>query len=269
MCDKRHAPSVRTMSIHDSSPPAVDARGLVKVFGEGSAQVRALDDVDLVVERGEMVAIMGPSGSGKSTLLHVVGALETPTSGTVAVAGQRYDGADDKALTRLRRDHIGFIFQFFNLLGSLSAEENVLLPALIARRSDDSIHARARELLRLVGLSDRADHTPGELSGGQQQRVSIARALLLEPELVLADEPTGNLDTRSGREVLRVLRELNLAEGRTILMVTHDPAAAAVADRVVFLRDGRVAGEVAGGSAQRVIDFFATLEPDAAEPAAA
>jgi putative ABC transport system ATP-binding protein len=262
--------SVGTMLIHDDSAPAIEARSIVKVFGEGDTEVRALDGVDLVVERGEMVAIMGPSGSGKSTLLHIVGALETPTAGTVAVAGQRYDGAGDKALTRLRRDHIGFIFQFFNLLPSLTAEENVLLPALIARRADAATRERARVLLQRVGLAERATHTPGELSGGQQQRVSIARALLLAPELVLADEPTGNLDTRSGREVLRALRDLNQAEGRTILMVTHDPSAAAVADRVVFLRDGRVAGEVAGGATQRVIDFFATLEPAGErEPAAA
>jgi putative ABC transport system ATP-binding protein len=254
-----------------TTAPAVEVHGLVKVFGEGGAQVRALDGVDLVVAPGEMVAIMGPSGSGKSTLLHIVGALETPSAGTVAVAGRRYDGADDKTLTRLRRDHIGFVFQFFNLLGSLSAEENVLLPGLIARRTDAAVRRRAVELLELVGLADRASHTPAELSGGQQQRVSIARALLLEPELVLADEPTGNLDTRSGRDVLRVLRQLSRAEGRTILMVTHDPAAAAVADRVVFLRDGRVAGEVAGGSVRRVSEFFATLEPaaDIPEPALA
>ena len=240
----------------------IEVHDLVKVFGEGTAQVRALDGVDLAVDEGEMVAIMGPSGSGKSTLLHIVGALETPTSGTIAVAGRRYEEAGDKALTQLRRDHIGFVFQFFNLLGSLSAEENVLLPGLIAGRADSALRRRARELLELVGLGDRASHTPAELSGGQQQRVSIARALLLKPELVLADEPTGNLDTRSGREVLRVLRELSRAEGRTILMVTHDPGAAAVADRVVFLRDGRVAGEVAGGSARRVSEFFATLAPD-------
>ena len=251
--------------------PAIEVHDLVKVFGEGGAEVRALDGADLVVRAGEMVAIMGPSGSGKSTLLHIVGALETPTSGMVAVAGRRYDGADDKTLTRLRRDHIGFVFQFFNLLGSLSAEENVLLPALIARRVDAATRRRAHELLELVGLGDRAEHTPAELSGGQQQRVSIARALLLEPELLLADEPTGNLDTRSGREVLAVLRRLSRAEGRTILMVTHDPSAAAVADRVVFLRDGQVAGEVAGGSTLRVSEFFATLERPAEmpEPAAA
>jgi putative ABC transport system ATP-binding protein len=263
--------SVSNMTTPASDSAAVDVCGLVKVFGEGGAQVRALDGVDLVVERGEMVAIMGPSGSGKSTLLHIVGALETPTDGSITVGGRRYDNADDAALTKLRRDHVGFVFQFFNLLASLSAEENVLLPALIARRTEPAIRARAAELLRLVGLEDRASHLPSELSGGQQQRVSIARALLLEPELVLADEPTGNLDTRSGRDVLRVLRELSRAEGRTILMVTHDPSAAAVADRVVFLRDGRVAGEVPGGSTRRVSDFFATLEPpvDVPEPAAA
>jgi putative ABC transport system ATP-binding protein len=249
-----------------TTTPAIEAHGLVKVFGQGGAQVRALDEVDLVVDPGEMVAIMGPSGSGKSTLLHIVGALETPTAGTIAVAGRRYDGASDADLTRLRRDHIGFVFQFFNLLASLSAEENVLLPALIARRTDTAMRRRARELLRLVDLEDRATHTPAELSGGQQQRVSIARALLLEPELLLADEPTGNLDTRSGREVLRILRRLSRAEGRTVLMVTHDPSAAAVADRVLFLRDGRVAGEVPGGSTRRVSDFFATLEPETEIP---
>jgi len=258
-----------SMSATDSDIPAVEAHGLVKVFGDGGAQVRALDGVDLVVERGEMVAIMGPSGSGKSTLLHIVGALDPATAGTVAVAGHRYDGADDKTLTRLRGEHIGFVFQFFNLLGSLSAVENVLLPALIARRSDGEIRRRAAELLERVGLAARASHTPAELSGGQQQRVSIARALLLEPELVLADEPTGNLDTKSGREILHLLRQLSRTEGRTVVMVTHDPSAAAVADRVVFLRDGRVAGEVPGGSAQRVGEFLASLEPDVDVPAAA
>jgi putative ABC transport system ATP-binding protein len=264
----------RSVVVMVASPvdnPAVEARGIVKVFGQGGAQVRALDDADLVVPQGEMVAIMGPSGSGKSTLLHIIGALEAPTAGTVTVAGRRYDGADDKALTELRGAHIGFVFQFFNLLGSLSALENVMLPALIARRTDATIRRRAAALLERVGLGDRASHTPAELSGGQQQRVSIARALLLEPELILADEPTGNLDTRAGREILQLLRELSRDEGRTVVMVTHDPSAAAVADRVVFLRDGRVAGEVPGGSAQRVAEFFATLEPagDIPEPAVA
>jgi putative ABC transport system ATP-binding protein len=263
------ARNVASMPAQDSGTPAVEARDLTKVFGEGGAQVRALDGVDMRVARGEMVAIMGPSGSGKSTLLHIVGALEAPTAGTVAVAGSRYDGADDKALTRLRGEHIGFVFQFFNLLGSLSAEENVMLPALIAGRTDQATRRRAADLLDLVGLADRASHTPAELSGGQQQRVSIARALLLKPELILADEPTGNLDTKSGREVLSLLRQLTRSEGHTIVMVTHDPSAAAVADRVIFLRDGRVAGEVPGGSLQRINEFFAGLEPEADIPAAA
>ena len=170
-----------------------------------------------------MVAIMGPSGSGKSTFLHLLGALETPTGGEIALGGQRYDGLGDAELTRLRRDRIGFVFQFFNLLPALSAEENVLLPALIAGRRDEKARERGRELLARVGLSARLEHLPSELSGGEQQRVSIARALLTEPELVLADEPTGNLDSRSSAEVLDLLRELNRTEGQTLVIVTHDP----------------------------------------------
>ena len=233
---------------------------LVKVFGAGGTQVRALDGVELTVESGEMVAIMGPSGSGKSTLLHILGALDVPTAGVVAMGNRRYDGLDDAALTLLRRDQIGFVFQFFNLLPSLSAEENVLLPAMIARRHEAALRDRARALLERVGLGDRTEHRPSELSGGEQQRVSIARALLLSPDVVLADEPTGNLDSRAGAEILRLLRGLNLAEHLTIAMVTHDPAAAAVSDRVVFLRDGRVAGAVPGGSTDAALDFFRTLE---------
>ena len=165
-------------------------------------------------------------------------------------------------MTRLRREKIGFVFQFFNLLASLSAEENVLLPALIAGRRDEATRQRARDLLGRVGLSERAHHLPSELSGGEQQRTSIARALLTEPEIVLADEPTGNLDTRSSQEVLGLLRELNEVEGQTLVLVTHDPAAAAIAGRVIFLRDGRVAGEVRGGSTQRVVESLTRLEQD-------
>jgi putative ABC transport system ATP-binding protein len=250
--------------------PAIETHDLHMHYGQGRTEVRALDGVDLEIEAGEMVAIMGPSGSGKSTLLHIVGALETPTSGTIAVAGLHYEGLGDKELTDLRRDHIGFVFQFFNLLPSLTAEENVTLPAVIARRHDPAVRERARTLLERVGLGDRKDHLPAELSGGQQQRVSIARALLLSPELVLADEPTGNLDTKSGREVLRVLRELNEEEGHTIVMVTHDPAAAATADRVIFLRDGKLAGEVEGGSTRRAAEHLASLQTEAEpEPVAA
>ncbi len=223
-----------------SETPAIEIRGLTKVFGSGETEVRALDGVDLRIERGEMVAIMGPSGSGKSTLLHLLGALESPSSGTIALAGRQFEGLDDRELTLLRREGIGFVFQFFNLLPALTAEENVLLPALIAGRRDEATRARAPALLDKVGLAARGHHLPSELSGGEQQRVSIARALLMEPELVLADEPTGNLDSQSSAQVLGLLAELNREEGHTIVMVTHDPEAAKVAGRLVRLRDGVV-----------------------------
>ena len=242
------------------NPPAIETHDLHMHYGQGRVEVRALNGVDLLIQAGEMVSIMGPSGSGKSTLLHIVGALESPTSGTVAVAGVHYEGLGDQELTALRRDHIGFVFQFFNLLPSLTAEENVTLPAVIAKRRDPAIRERARTLLERVRLSDRMDHLPAELSGGQQQRVSIARALLLSPKLVLADEPTGNLDSKSSREVLQVLRELNEEEGHTVVMVTHDPAAAATADRVIFLRDGKLAGQVEGGSTRRAAEYLASLQ---------
>jgi putative ABC transport system ATP-binding protein len=251
----------------EPAAPAVEVRDLVKVYGTGPASVRALGGVDLAIAAGEFVAIMGPSGSGKSTLLHIVGALESPTSGTVAVGGSRYDGLGDRELTRLRRDRIGFVFQFFNLLGSLTAEENVHLPALIARRHEVALRQRARDLLARVGLGERAAHLPAELSGGEQQRVSIARALLLAPDLLLADEPTGNLDSRAGTQVLKLLRDVNRADGTTIAMVTHDPSAAAVADRVVFLRDGEIAAEVPGGSTAAVAAQLAALEPAGADEA--
>jgi putative ABC transport system ATP-binding protein len=244
-----------------SPSPAVSVQALEKVYGSGAAATTALERVDLSLSEGEFVAIMGPSGSGKSTLLHIVGALESPSGGHVEVAGRRLDGMSEQELTLLRRDHIGFIFQFFNLLPSLSAIENVLLPALIARRLDEQVRERARLLLDRVGLADRAEHLPSELSGGEQQRVSIARAMLMSPQLLLADEPTGNLDSRAGGQVLHLLRELNRDEGHTVVMVTHDPSAATIADRVVFLRDGRIAGEVAGGDTHRVIEFFSSLQP--------
>ena len=243
---------------------AIETHALCKHYGTGATAVRALDDVDFVAERGEFVAIMGPSGSGKSTLLHVLGGLEAPTSGEVTVAGSRVDGADDRDLTRLRRGHLGFIFQFFNLLPSLSATENVYLPALIARDRTGDMEERAVALLERVGLADRATHTPSELSGGQQQRVSIARALFLEPEIVLADEPTGNLDSRSGGEVLAILRDIATVDGRTVVMVTHDPAAAAIADRVVFLRDGRIAGGMESAGTRQVAEGLAALTADPA-----
>jgi putative ABC transport system ATP-binding protein len=244
---------------------AVEARALRKTFVQGETDVHALRGVDLAVEAGSFVAIMGPSGSGKSTLLHLVGALDTPSGGELRVAGRSLAGLDEAALTELRRDAVGFVFQFFNLLPTLTAAENVLLPALIAGERAARREARAAELLELVGLADRAEHLPAQLSGGEQQRISIARALLREPDLVLADEPTGNLDTRSGQVVLDLLRRI-ADGGQTVVMVSHDPNAASRADRVVFLRDGRVAGEVAGGDAEAVVARFREL--GAAEPAA-
>jgi putative ABC transport system ATP-binding protein len=238
---------------------AIRARRLTKIYGEGETAVHALAGIDLEVGRGEMVAIMGPSGSGKSTLLHLIGALDTPTGGTVSIAGRRFDNLSDAELTLLRREKIGFVFQFFNLLPALTAKENVVLPALIAGDRERRVRDRAGELLARVGLAERADHLPAELSGGEQQRVSIARALLMDPELVLADEPTGNLDTTSSAEVLALLSELNRRDGHTIVLVTHNPGAAAMAGRVVFLRDGRIAGEISGGSAKRVSERFAAL----------
>src|SRR6478735_3201638 len=264
--DGAQAPGSQTGGMPD---PIITATALTKVYGRGATEVRALDGVDFVVERGEFVAIMGPSGSGKSTLLHVIGALEPATGGVVALDGERYDGLDDDELTRLRRERMGFVFQFFNLLPSLSAIENVLLPALIARVATDEMRARAQDLLARVGLAGRADHTPTELSGGEQQRVAIARALLLSPTVVLADEPTGNLDSRAGGQILRLMRALNRDEGVTIVMVTHDPSAAAIADRIVFLRDGRVCDEIEGGSTERVIEAFGRVQLPAPAPALA
>jgi putative ABC transport system ATP-binding protein len=242
-----------------ASPPALEARGLAKVFGTGAGAVRALRGADVSVADGEFVAVMGPSGSGKSTLLHILGALDRPTEGSTSLRGRRYDDLDDKALTRLRGEVFGFVFQFFNLLPTLSAAENVLLPALVAGEPPADYADRTDELLALVGLADRASHKPAELSGGEQQRVAIARALLRRPEVLLADEPTGNLDSAAGGMVLELLRRL-VDDGQTVVMVTHDAGAAALADRVVFLRDGQVVSEVAGGDGTRVADALRELQ---------
>ncbi len=243
----------------DPHPLALEAHALVKVFGDGAGAVRALRGVDAAVANGEFVAIMGPSGSGKSTLLHILGALDRPTGGSVEIGGRRYDDLDDKALTRLRGEVFGFVFQFFNLLPTLTAAENVLLPALVAGEPPRDYADRTDSLLALVGLSDRAGHLPAELSGGEQQRVAIARALLRRPDVLLADEPTGNLDSAGGRMVLGLLRRL-VDDGQTVVMVTHDPAAAAQADRVVFLSDGQIVSEVAGGDDGRVTDALRMLQ---------
>jgi putative ABC transport system ATP-binding protein len=207
---------------------------------EGKRQVVALDAVDLSVARGEMVAIIGPSGSGKSTLLNLVGGLDRPTSGQVTVDGRHLSGLSDDELTRVRRDTIGFIFQFFNLLPSLSGFENVALPLHLRGWPRPKTEARARELLELVGLGARADHLPDELSGGERQRVAIARALSIYPPLLLADEPTGNLDTHTGAEILELIRDVHSRLGATVLIVTHDLIVARSSERTITLRDGRI-----------------------------
>jgi putative ABC transport system ATP-binding protein len=223
---------------------AVAARDVSRRFGEGESAVDALRGVSLDVPRGAFVAIMGPSGSGKSTLMHILAGLDRPTGGSVRIQGEEIGTMGDKALTLLRRRHIGFIFQSFNLLPMLSAEENVVLPMQIAGRTPDP-EVVARTLER-VGLLDRRTHRPSELSGGQQQRVAIARALLGEPTVLFADEPTGNLDSRTGDEVLALLRDAVDANGQTTVMVTHDPDAAAAADQVLYLADGELVHELGG-----------------------
>jgi putative ABC transport system ATP-binding protein len=220
--------------------PAVEVLGLSKEFGTGEARVEALRGLDLRVARGEFVAVMGPSGSGKSTLLHLIGGLETPTGGRVLVGGEDLGGMSDDRLTLLRRRRIGFVFQAFNLLDVLSAEENVALPLVIDGVAESEAHRRAGDALELVGLPSRRHHRPGQLSGGEQQRAAIARALVGQPLLLLADEPTGNLDSASGDQVMSVLRRLVEERGQTILMVTHNPQHAGCADRILRLRDGRM-----------------------------
>jgi len=238
----------------------VETVGLSKVYGEGSTTVRALRDVSLEFLGGEFAAIMGPSGSGKSTLLHILGALDKPSSGRVIVGGTDLSGLSDRKLTLLRRQRMGFVFQFFNLIPTLSAEENVLLPALIAGERAGKYSERLDELLELVGLADRRTHRPDELSGGEQQRVAIARALIRNPDMILADEPTGNLDSKTGAGVLDLLRQSAAHYDQTILMVTHDPRAAASADRVVFLSDGRVVDEARDPDPDGILERIKNLE---------
>jgi putative ABC transport system ATP-binding protein len=223
-----------------TSIPVVQTEGLTKVYGQGPAAVTALDAVSLRVVPGEFVAVMGPSGCGKSTLLHLIGGLDLPTSGRVLFDGQDLSGLADVRLTELRRREIGFVFQFFNLIPVLNAVENAALPLILDGTKQGEAQRRAAEWLQRVGLPDRHGHRPDQLSGGEQQRVAIARALVTEPALVLADEPTGNLDTHAGDEIATLLRHVSDQWQRTILMVTHDPRVAAYADRTVFLQDGRI-----------------------------
>ena len=219
---------------------------------DGKRKVTALDDVDLYIARGEMVSIVGPSGSGKSTLLNLIGGLDHPSAGEIEIDGARLSGLSDDDLTRVRRDKIGFIFQFFNLLPTLSSMENVSMPLHLRGWPDKKIRERAAELLNLVGLSSRADHLPDELSGGERQRVAIARALSVYPPILLADEPTGNLDTHTGAEILALIRDLHQRLGATVLIVTHDPHVAESTSRVIALCDGRVAEDRVGHGASLV-----------------
>jgi putative ABC transport system ATP-binding protein len=222
--------------------PALEARGLHKRFSLGAETVHALRGVDLVIRSGEFVAVMGPSGSGKSTLLHLLGLLDHPDEGTIVLAGNPTHGLDDDALTDLRRTQLGFVFQTFELVPNLTARENVLLPAEISGDGRAAL-PRLERLARQLGIDDRLGHRPDQLSGGQRQRVALARALINDPVLVLADEPTGNLDSRTGREVLGLLRAGVDDHGWTVVIVTHDVQAAMTADRIVFLHDGTVSGE--------------------------
>jgi putative ABC transport system ATP-binding protein len=237
---------------------AVSAHDLTRRYGEGPTAVDALRGVSIEVADGELVAVMGPSGSGKSTLMHVLAGLDKPTSGRVAIAGIEINELDDAKLTRVRRDHIGFVFQFFNLLPMLTAEENVVLPLSIAGEKPEK--EWLEKLLMDTGLGDRRRHRPSELSGGQQQRVAIARALVTRPTIVFADEPTGNLDSKTSGEVLELLRNSAQTYGQTIVMVTHEARAASIADRIMFLADGLIVKELRATSASEVIEVMSTLQ---------
>jgi putative ABC transport system ATP-binding protein len=244
--------------MQNSNGQVVEAKGISRRYGEGETTVDALVDVSTDFARGRFTAIMGPSGSGKSTLMHILAGLDQPTSGTVVLDGQEITKLDDAELTKLRRDKLGFVFQFFNLLPVLTAEENLVLPLSIAGRKPDQ--EWLEQLIRTVGLEDRRTHRPSELSGGQQQRVAVARALVSKPAVVFADEPTGNLDSKASAEVLRLLRQAVDEFGQTVIMVTHDPAAAAHADRLITLRDGRLVHDGAPGSADEVIELMKQID---------
>jgi len=243
---------------------ALETSNLSKQYQMGEVTVDALRSVDFAVQQGEFVAVMGPSGSGKSTLLHLMGGLDTPSDGDIVLGGKRLAHLSDDDITIVRRRQVGFIFQFFNLLPTLSAAENVALPLLIDGKRIEDYERRIDDLLEMVGLADRKHHRPDQLSGGEQQRVAIARAFVTEPKIVLADEPTGNLDSKSGTNVLELLRRTCKDLSVTVVMVTHDPRAASYADRVVFLQDGQAVRELLpsddGLSAQEIMDVMAELE---------
>ena len=236
----------------------VVASDIARRYGEGETAVDALRGVSVDIDRGRLTAVMGPSGSGKSTLMHILAGLDKPTSGTVEVAGTEITSLGDTELTKLRREHIGFVFQFFNLLPMLTAEENITLPLSIAGEKPED--GWVEQVVRDVGLADRLKHRPSELSGGQQQRVAIARALVSRPTVLFADEPTGNLDSTTGNEILQLLRSSVDTRGQTTVMVTHEPRAAAIADRILFLADGEIVREMHGATAPEVIAALEALD---------
>jgi putative ABC transport system ATP-binding protein len=236
----------------NGSAPVVTAHEVARRYGEGDTAVDAIVDVTIEIEAGKLTAVMGPSGSGKSTLMHILAALDRPTAGYVTIAGTRLGQLSDKDITRIRRRHIGFVFQFFNLLPMLTAEENIVLPLSLAGKKPDA--AFLSDLVERVGLADRLTHRPSELSGGQQQRVAIARALVSRPTVVFADEPTGNLDSKTGGEILELLHESVENFGQTMVMVTHEARAAAAADRILFLADGRIIKDLGRAGEDEILD---------------
>jgi putative ABC transport system ATP-binding protein len=250
-------PVVTAAAFPISQTSVVSARDLTRTYGAGDTAVQALRGVSLEVAPGELTAIMGPSGSGKSTLMHILAGLDKPTSGTVSIGGTEITALDDTALTKLRRRHVGFIFQFFNLLPMLNAEENIVLPLSIAGVTPDA--AWVEELIGKVGLTDRRKHRPAELSGGQQQRVAIARALVSRPTVMFADEPTGNLDSQTSAGILELLEEMVAGYGQTTVMVTHDAKAASIAKRVLFLGDGEIVHELRDPTPETVLESLSSL----------
>jgi putative ABC transport system ATP-binding protein len=248
----------RSPALDDVHDEVVQAVELTRRYGEGATAVDALRGVSLAVGRGDLVAVMGPSGSGKSTLMHLLAGLDKPTSGTVVIGGTDLTQLDDRELTLLRRDHVGFVFQFFNLLPMLTAQENILLPLTIAGEHPD--REWLQQLLTRTGLTGRSSHRPSELSGGEQQRVALARALITRPTILFADEPTGNLDSKTGGEILELLRSSAADYGQTIVMVTHEARAASIADRILFLADGLIVKELTGASQADVLEVMSTLQ---------
>jgi putative ABC transport system ATP-binding protein len=254
---QRQEDTVSTTVEQPAADVVVAAHGVTRTYGEGDAVVHALRGIDLEIPRGQFTAVMCPSGSGKSTLMHILAGLDQPTSGSVTIEGEEITTMGDQELTLLRRRHIGFIFQFFNLLPMLTAEENIVLPLRISGRSVE--REWIDEVIAKVGLSDRRSHRPSQLSGGQQQRVAIARGLVSRPTVMFADEPTGNLDSTTSEEILELLREAVESYGQTTVMVTHDPRASAMADRILFLADGEIVRDQGRASAQEVLAAMAEV----------